>query len=155
MPRVREQGQGAGGASEIGLVRRFAPQRRQKVLWIPTASRFGQVGVQAGSPQDRSLQGHEAAACMLCTSKSLFLQRDEGLGDMKSCPRWLLIFTVSLTLGGRRSLKRVWWEVIEKAIRLLLPHGGAANATENMMTATRSVRNSCVNICRTDRRCLN
>lgn len=61
---------------------------------------------------------------------------------------------VNLTLGGRRDLKRAWWEVIEKVITMLVPHGGAANATVNAMTVARAVTKSCVAIGRTDRRCL-
>lgn len=74
----REQEQGVGRASETALVRSFSLKRRQMVLGVATANKFGQVGVQTGSPQDRSLQGHEAAACTHCASKSLFLQRHEG-----------------------------------------------------------------------------
>lgn len=37
---------------------------------------------------------------------------------------------------------------------MLVPHGEAENATLNKLRATRAVTRSCVNICRTDRRCL-
>lgn len=45
------------------------------------------------------------------------------------------------------------WEIMEKAIMILVPHGKTANTTMNVMTATRAVTKSCVNTCRAERRC--
>lgn len=41
----RKQEQGAGRASETAHVKSFSSKRRQKVLGIATAKKFGQVGV--------------------------------------------------------------------------------------------------------------
>lgn len=56
-----------------------------------------------------------------------------------STGRWSLS-EVSLIVEGRRVMTRGWWEVIENAVTMLVPHWRTTNAIVNMMRATRAMK---------------
>lgn len=83
--------------------------------------------------------------------------------DMKAWEIWRIsavpagccsLSVVSLTIRGRRDLKRARWEVTKKAVTKIVAHEGTASATVNIRTDTRAVTKNGANICRADRRCL-